>query len=380
MSKKIKELINKYREKILEIPEISVIYTKYKNKKAELNNNNTSTQNQNKANIKESPNQFTIASFYKTTAIFKQQFSSPCLLKKSFNSSSSNIPSGTLLITPQSKLSSLILQNEITEHGITNILLKELINIKHTLKRSSYEIQQIFQYPLSLLKKKFSIEKIHLEAFNNILLSDELISTLILQIKLIFNQINAKEILDLISIIENDSNYKYREMTNFDREINQNLGIEFDLFDGNSIEDLTEGNNKININNNVNNIKKNTTTPTSSSSIEYKTGNNNDFAEKKKFDSDIDIDELIKKIDSDGDSVGNYLKRKKKKKKKKKKKNNSNNMNNNVIEKNDESKDIVDNEVASFKEEINKCSINSFQCQKLKPFFSAEWLSSIKCN
>ena len=138
MSKKIKELINKYREKILEIPEISVIYTKYKNKKAELNNNNTSTQNQNKANIKESPNQFTIASFYKTTAIFKQQFSSPCLLKKSFNSSSSNIPSGTLLITPQSKLSSLILQNEITEHGITNILLKELINIKHTLKRSSY--------------------------------------------------------------------------------------------------------------------------------------------------------------------------------------------------------------------------------------------------
>ena len=76
MSKKIKELINKYREKILEIPEISVIYTKYKNKKAELNNNNTSTQNQNKANIKESPNQFTIASFYKTTAVFKQQFSS----------------------------------------------------------------------------------------------------------------------------------------------------------------------------------------------------------------------------------------------------------------------------------------------------------------
>ena len=55
-------------------------------------------------------------------------------------------------------------------------------------------------------------------------------------------------------------------------------------------------------------------------------------------------------------------------------------MNNNVIEKNDESKDIIDNEVASFKEEINKCSINSFQCQKLKPFFSAEWLSSIKCN
>lgn len=110
-------------------------------------------------------------------------------------------------------------------------------------------------------------------------------------------------------------------MTNFDREINQNIGIEFDLFDGNSIEDLTEGNNKINMNNNnVNNIKKNTTTPTSSSSIEYKNGNNNDFTEKKTFDSDIDIDELLKYIDSDGDSVGNCLKSKKKKKKKNKKK------------------------------------------------------------
>ena len=45
----------------------------------------------------------------------------------------------------------LQVQEEITEHGITHILLRELINIKHTLKVSSKEIQNLFKYPMSLL-------------------------------------------------------------------------------------------------------------------------------------------------------------------------------------------------------------------------------------
>ena len=140
LSKKIKELINKYKEKIIEIPEISVIYSKYKSK----NKEQTKTSN----DTKELINPFSLSSFYKNTSLFKQ--ASPCLIKKNINLSTTSNQGG-LIITPQAKLSNIIIQNEITER-ITNILLKELINIKHTLKRSSYEIQQIFQYPLSILK------------------------------------------------------------------------------------------------------------------------------------------------------------------------------------------------------------------------------------
>ena len=45
-------------------------------------------------------------------------------------------------------------QEEINGKGISNILLKELNNIKKTLKISSKEIESIFKYPLSLLKNE----------------------------------------------------------------------------------------------------------------------------------------------------------------------------------------------------------------------------------
>lgn len=352
LSKKIKELINKYKEKIIEIPEISVIYSKYKSKKKENKSSNET---------KELINPFSLTSFYKNTALFKQQLASPCLIKKNINLSTTS--SQGLSITPQTKLSNIIIQNEITER-ITNILLKELINIKHTLKRSSYEIQQIFQYPLSILKLKYSIEKIQLEAYHNILLNDELLSTLLLQIKLLFTKKSSHNIQELLRIIEDDRSYSYHEMTNFDKEINQSLGIAIELFDNNSNEDFLDSTAKLNTNSIITNLKKNTTTPTSSSSIEYQS-NTNDIVNR--FDSDIDIDDLIKYIDSDEGSVSSKAKKKKKKKKNKRKSNNASSIE-------------EDKELEKYKEEINKCSVKAYEYCKIRPKFSNEWLSKLSQN
>ena len=117
----------------------------------------------------------------------------------------------------------LQVQNEITEHGITHILLRELINIKNTLKISSKEIQNVFKYPLSLLidentntKVNFSIELMQMEEFCKILLDDDFISTLILQIKIIFNQLDVKDILTLLDRVEEDKLTHNNEMTKFE--------------------------------------------------------------------------------------------------------------------------------------------------------------------
>lgn len=280
LSRKIKELVNKYKEKILEIPEIAIINSKYKN----IKTNNKS-----------------------------------CLLKKNL------IPNKNILHSPQYRLSNIILHNEINELNIASILPKELINIKHTLKRSSFEIQQIFKYPLSLLHTKFSIEKIHLDAYHTILLQDELIASMIEQIK----KSNNRKINKLISLIEDDSSYKDKEMEYFDKEINVNE------------DELNVSNEEI--------IKKNNTTPTSSSTIEY---------QDNKIDSDIDIDKLIKYIDSD---EGETVKKKKKKRNRNKKKI--------PIEE--------DKIVSIFKEEINKYSVDSFLYQKIRPKYSEEWIRKL---
>ena len=72
-------------------------------------------------------------------------------------------------------------QDELSGKGISHILLRELINIKRTLKISSKEIEGIFRYPLNILKDengkkiKFSVELMQREEFCKILLNDELI-------------------------------------------------------------------------------------------------------------------------------------------------------------------------------------------------------------
>ena len=118
-------------------------------------------------------------------------------------------------------------------------------------------------------------------------------------------------------------------MEYFDKEINLNA------------DELNVSNEEI--------IKKNNTTPTSSSTIEY---------QDNKIDSDIDIDKLIKYIDSD---EGETVKKKKKKRNRNKKKI--------PIEE--------DKIVSIFKEEINKYSVDSFLYQKIRPKYTEEWIRKL---
>ena len=138
-----------------------------------------------------------------------------------------------LFITQQSRLSELFIHNEKTVLYLTDRLLQELMNIKHTLKRSSYEIQQIFQYPLKLLNRKYSLCKIQMEAFHSILLNDERIRKHINIIKNTFFKRNTKKLMNLISIIEDDGNYTCNELTLLNKELNVKINKNKPIFTSN---------------------------------------------------------------------------------------------------------------------------------------------------
>ena len=119
-------------------------------------------------------------------------------------------------------------KEEIEKKGVTNILLRELINIKRTLKVSSKEIELIFKYPLNILKNeegkkiKFSIELMQREEFCKTLLEDDLISSLLNQIKDIFSKIKNQKITKWI--LELDESHQHKnEMTKFIKYINDKL-------------------------------------------------------------------------------------------------------------------------------------------------------------
>lgn len=249
----------------------------------------------------------------------------------------------------------LQVQNEITEHGITHILLRELINIKNTLKISSKEIQNVFKYPLSLLidentnkKVNFSIELMQMEEFCKILLDDDFISTLILQIKIIFNQLEVKDILTLLDRVEEDKLTHNNEMTKFDEFINRKLkSKQCDTNSSYSFE-------KEEINQPI--TKESVFTLTSASSVES-------ICEKN--DNNItDIDELVKYISEDTE---------KKPKKKKNKKSKKSNTTNNITE----SEDNFDKEFEQFKIDIEKNSVYPNRYHKSLPYISENFIKSL---
>ena len=249
----------------------------------------------------------------------------------------------------------LQVQNEITEHGITHILLRELINIKNTLKISSKEIQNVFKYPLSLLidentntKVNFSIELMQMEEFCKILLDDDFISTLILQIKIIFNQLDVKDILTLLDRVEEDKLTHNNEMTKFDEFINRKLkSKQCDTNSSYSFE-------KEEINQPI--TKESVFTLTSASSVES-------ICEKN--DNNItDIDELVKYISEDTE---------KKPKKKKNKKSKKSNTTNNITE----SEDDFDKEFEQFKIDIEKNSVYPNRYHKSLPYISENFIKSL---
>ena len=413
LSKKMKELINKYKEKIFEISDISKIYKNYQRKQNNESNNDLSHE------------YFSINSKNKNNQN---------------NNNSNNNTQNSLLISQIKNKKNYhnlleLVQKEINENKITDTLLRELINIKETLQQSSFEINQIFKYPLSLLKIKFSMEQIQLEAFNKILVKDELISTLLFQIKVLFQNSHNKKFLEYVSIIEDDKNYTKNEMVKFDQlleeklknknlinsinNINNNNNPSFLYNNSNSTkaqsdicdDEMSNGSNEeIIIKQNFNNYRKNILTNSVSSTQSQSNsngnnqnleGNNNNEEEMKFVDKNIDIDTLVKIIDSQEDICSHKKKKKKKNKNKNKKtlnninlgvkifnnndnnisKNNNNNINylnnnnsfNNLNNsKNDESD--FENVFKDFKEDITKNSLYIYETNKMKCNISSNFL------
>ena len=378
LSNKIKELVGKYKEKVFEIEEIKTIYESSKLKQQLFRNNQIIHSN----NSVES----NVATNSNTSY-------------DSYMNDEDNFLKNNIFLNPK---------EELAGKGISNILLRELINIKKTLKISSKEIESIFRYPLSLLKNengkkiKFSIELMQSEEFCKTLLNDEFIYNLLSQMKGIFAQISIPNMTQWIEEVLEDCDHK-NEMTRFVKYINEKLGTSYDNNDSNKNENENEGNNyldeykiKENINNNnflEEQIGKNTPfsldTGSSGDGIPFKNNkndnNNNNYeydeynnsninnninntnsnkkSKKKKqknieneIKNDInkvnfkDIDELLNYINEETDSKKG---KKKSKKGRKNKKQNNSNVNkeeggdNNILKNNE------NNDVQTFIEEKN---------------------------
>ena len=363
LSDKIRELISKYKEKILEIPEVKRIYDKWLKKKEKNKFEKLSLKIKNWIND-----------------IYNSSFELNNLNELQYENL---FIKNTMILKPN---------EELTEKGITHVLLRELINIQKTLKISSKEIENIFKYPLSLLKddltgKKnyFSIEKIQLEEFDKIILKNEFISLVLLQIKVIFGQLKISEITKLIDEVEKYKENHNNEKTKFDEflllKLKENLESKINKNNSNYylLLNSKENNNEI-----INlNSKETLATLNSSSSVESvleknEINNNNNFNNniENNINNNIndnfkDLDELVKYI-SEGE---NEIKKPKKKKNKKKK----NKKIEDIEEKKSENyNDEDDQELINAKRDLEKSSVYYYSFNKIKPILSKEFLEKLK--
>ena len=399
LSKKIKELIYKYKEKLFENEELSKINQEFKKKKEEIINTTDKffqeiCNQTDRKNLKENNRMFS------PTASTSSNISDSYMLNQ-FNLDKTYFNSIFLQIIKN------------INSNLGNTIFRELDNIKTSLRNSSIEIKQIFQYPLKLLKNNFSIECIQLEAFNKILIKDDLISTILIQTKEYLIKKNLNSYLELINSLVNDKKYDRKEMTWFDKLLSQILKNKFKniniidnslnenckecFIDNNSIESDNE-----NINENIY-IKKNILSSSFcsiDSHVNINNKNNNNSINNKVNNEiinneeenklvDLDIDDLVKLIDSDENN--NHKKKKKKKNKKNKNKNIcSNKLNNDHENLIIENKNVVknfseeidnkefENIYNEFKININKNSLNNNE--KIKPKLSAKWLMELYTN
>ena len=281
--------------------------------------------------------------------------------------------------------------------------MRELINIKRTLKISSKEIEGIFKYPLNILKDekgkkiKFSVELMQREEFCKTLLNDEIISTLLTQIKDIFYRSKNSEIKKWI--LELDENYEHKnEMTRFIAYINDKLSLnkknnnnENNNNDNNNF--LEEQKNKENYDLNEDNIiQKDKIYEKEMEDISKKIkkkrnkkieNNDNNKNQEEKIDElkFKDIDEILNYINDETDSKKGKKKGKKQKKNKNKKllikeelkeNEDKNNINNNEYLSN------FEKEFQSFKEELIKDTVFVYEINnKIKPNLSQKFLNQI---
>ena len=351
LGNKIKELIIKYKEKIFEIEEIKEIYQANELKRqALINNQIVHCNNSVGSNVATNSN---------------SSYDNNDNIDNSYNEEEYLLRNNILLNV----------QDEITEKGISHILLRELINIKKTLKISSKEIEKIFRYPLSILRNdsgkkiKFSIELMQYEEFCNILLKDDLISILLVQIKEIFYQIKVPKIFRWIKELIENTEHK-NEMTRFMKFINDKLGKENNNeLDNNEIEK-----NKLSENKEEQDKMK-------EEKISNRINKNEKYKTEEIYDKEMnfkDIDELLNYINDEKDCK--KVKKKGRKGKKNKKQNNSikeEKKGEQLIIDNNNLDDIYIKEFADFKKNILENSINKNNINKIIPCLSDDFLKKI---
>ena len=356
LSNKIKELVGKYKEKVFEIKEIKNLYEIIQNQQILINNQIIHSNNSVESNVATNSNSNS--------------------LNESYINEEDNAFKNIFLM--------LNLQDEDSEK-VANILLRELINIKKTLKISSKEIEQIFRYPLNLLKNengkkiKFSIELMQCEEFCKTLLNDEIISTILKYIKGVFYQNNSSNINKMIEELIDNCEHN-NEMTRFIEYINNKL-------------ENKKGENENKSENNENNFSNNdnTNNKTKKKLKEKKTNNNNEYNKTEQIDENElnfkNIDELLNYIKEETDSKKTKKKGKKGKKNKKQNKNSNEKKEekgNEKINNNDFNNEINNNlekefekEFESFKRDIKENSINFYETHKIIPCLSKDFLKNI---
>ena len=366
LGNKIKELVGKYKEKVFEIEELKNLHNALQrqilNEQIYRNNNSLESNVATNSNSNGSLNNSYLED--------------------------ENFLKNNLILNPQ---------DELSGKGISHILLRELINIKRTLKISSKEIEGIFRYPLNILKDengkkiKFSVELMQREEFCKILLNDELISSLLTQIKDIFSRSKNQEVTKWL--LELDENYEHKnEMTRFIEYINDKLSIKKNNENKNdnsnyleelkNKEEINEQNEKI-YEKEVEEINKKI-----KKKRNKKIENNNQMNDQEEKMNELqfkDIDEILNYINDETDSKKGKKKCKKAKKNKnkkinkeeeKEKENEINKEKNNYCE----NEDLLnfEKEFQNFKEELTKDTMYVYEINnKIKPCLSENFLNQI---
>ena len=366
LGNKIKELVGKYKEKVFEIEELKNLHNALQrqilNEQIYRNNNSLESNVATNSNSNGSLNNSYLED--------------------------ENFLKNNLILNPQ---------DELSGKGISHILLRELINIKRTLKISSKEIEGIFRYPLNILKDengkkiKFSVELMQREEFCKILLNDELISSLLTQIKDIFSRSKNPEVTKWL--LELDENYEHKnEMTRFIEYINDKLSIKKNNENKNdnsnyleelkNKEEINEQNEKI-YEKEVEEINKKI-----KKKRNKKIENNNKINNQEEKMNELqfkDIDEILNYINDETDSKKGKKKCKKAKKNKnkkinkeeeKEKENEINKEKNNYCE----NEDLLnfEKEFQNFKEELTKDTMYVYEINnKIKPCLSENFLNQI---
>ena len=364
LGNKIKELVGKYKEKVFEIEELKNLHNALQrqilNEQIYRNNNSLESNVATNSNSNGSLNNSYLED--------------------------ENFLKNNLILNPQ---------DELSGKGISHILLRELINIKRTLKISSKEIEGIFRYPLNILrdengkKIKFSVELMQREEFCKILLNDELISSLLTQIKDIFSRSKTPEVTKWL--LELDENYELKnEMTRFIEYINDKLSKNKNNENKNdnsnyleelkNKEEIDEQNEKI-YEKEVEEINKKI-----KKKRNKKIENNNKMNNQEEKINELqfkDIDEILNYINDETDSKKGKKKCKKAKKNKNKKINKEEEKENEINkEKNNyyENEDLLnfEKEFQNFKEELTKDTMYLYEINnKIKPCLSENFLNQI---